>query len=57
MLGIDPSLITCYAETTLLFSWKLPTWAVSYQWHMNCDEWRQRVNKDGKEKVNLTTPI
>ena len=30
---------------------------VSYQCHMNCDEWRQRVNKDRKEKVNLTTPI
>jgi hypothetical protein len=24
---------------------------------MNCDEWRQKVNKDRKEKVNLTTPI
>src|SRR5256885_12872477 len=24
---------------------------------MNCDEWRQEVNKDRKEKVNLTTPI
>ena len=30
---------------------------VSYQCHMNCDEWRQKVNKDRKEKVNLTTPI
>ena len=25
---------------------------VSYQCHMNCDEWRQKVNKDRKEKVN-----
>jgi hypothetical protein len=24
---------------------------------MNCDEWQQKVNKDRKEKVNLTTPI
>ena len=30
---------------------------VSYQCHMNCDEWRQKVNKGRKEKVNLTTPI
>ena len=30
---------------------------VSYQCHTNCDEWRQKVNKDRKEKVNLTTPI
>ncbi len=30
---------------------------VSYQCHMNCDEWRQKVNKDRKEKVNLTAPI
>jgi hypothetical protein len=30
---------------------------VSYQCHMNCDEWRQKVNKDRKEKVNLATPI
>jgi hypothetical protein len=30
---------------------------VSYQCHMNCDEWRQKVNKYRKEKVNLTTPI
>ncbi len=30
---------------------------VSYQCHMNCDEWRQKMNKDRKEKVNLTTPI
>ena len=30
---------------------------VSYQCHMNCDEWRLKVNKDRKEKVNLTTPI
>jgi hypothetical protein len=33
------------------------TWEVSYQCHMNYDEWRQKVNKDRKEKVNLTTPI
>ena len=30
---------------------------VSYQCHMNRDEWRQKVNKDRKEKVNLITPI
>jgi hypothetical protein len=30
---------------------------VSCQCHMNCDEWQQKVNKDRKEKVNLTTPI
>jgi len=30
---------------------------VSYQCHLKCDEWRQKVNKDRKEKVNLTTPI
>jgi len=35
----------------------VPPWEVSYQCHMNCDEWRQKVNKDRKEKVNLTTPI
>src|SRR6516162_4660432 len=33
------------------------SFAVSYQCHMSCDEWRQKVNKDRKEKVNLTTPI
>jgi len=33
------------------------TWEVSYQCHMNCGEWRLKVNKDRKEKVNLTTPI
>src|SRR5258708_7410051 len=26
-----------------------PVAAVSYQCHMNCDEWRQKVNKDRKE--------
>jgi hypothetical protein len=30
---------------------------VSYQCHTNCDEWWQKVNKDRKEKVNLTMPI
>ena len=35
----------------------MATWEVSYQCHVNCDEWRQKVNKDRKEKVNLTTPF
>ena len=41
MLGIDPSLITGYAETTLLFSWKLPTWCHvgAMRIVMNADKW------------------
>src|SRR5882762_3138294 len=31
--------------------------AVSCRCHANGDKWRQKVNKDRKEKVNLTTPI
>ncbi len=50
VLGIDPSLIMGYAETTLLFSWKLPTFAVSCRCHANGDEWRQMVTKTEKRK-------
>jgi hypothetical protein len=52
-VGLDEH--TFYLVTTKAGALEFLT--VSYQCHMSCDEWRQRVNKDRKEKVNLTTPI
>jgi hypothetical protein len=57
-LGIDPALITGSGVTQMSRETRRKRrFEVSYQCHMNCDEWRQKVNKDRKEKVNLTTPI
>jgi hypothetical protein len=57
VLGIDPSLIMGYAETTLLFSWKLPTFAVSCRCHANGDEWRQMVTKTEKRSESELAPF